>query len=70
MMAIWLQVKVCGRRVELRSRLFVCSAYDTQRRESSSVQLVAFYKCFAFTFCAVTQDYAMQCIRSVECRQH
>jgi len=49
-MAAWLQVKVRGRRLGLRPRLFACSVCDTQRQCSSSMRLAALCKCYAFTF--------------------
>jgi len=44
--AVWLLVKVRGRVLELRSRMYVCFVCDTQHRCSSSIllRLVELYK--------------------------
>jgi len=46
-MAVWQQVKFRGRGLGLQLRLFACFVDGTFRRYSSSMRLVALYKCYA-----------------------
>jgi len=48
--AVWLQVQVRGCGLGPRPRLYAYSTCDTQRRCSSSVRLVAMYRCYDLTF--------------------